>query len=74
MGAVIGLILFFCPVIIYVLKKRDYETQVILASLIGMFIGSEILINLFSWIFGKEYQWYGAILVWITAMYLALKD
>ena len=73
MDALIGVILMFLPVIVYVVRRREYETPVILMTGLGLFVGLTVA-GWISWLlFGKQNMWIGYVGVWIYAMYVALK-
>ena len=72
-GALIAVILLFLPVITYVVRRKEYETPVILMLGLGMLIGAMVA-GWISWlVLGKQNMWIGYIGVWIYAMYVAIR-
>ena len=72
-GALIGVILLFLPVIVYVVRRKDYEISVILMMNLALLIGTMIAGYVSWFLFGKENMWIGIAGAWIYAMYVAMK-
>jgi hypothetical protein len=72
-GAAIGFILLFLPIILYVVRRKDYDGSTILIGGVAFFIVATIAGWIAWWLFGKNNMWIGFVCVWIYAMYIALK-
>lgn len=72
-GPLIAVALMFLPVIVYIIRRKDYDTATILAVGTGFLLGI-IIIGTISWLLlGEDKEWIGGAAVWIYAMYVAMK-
>jgi len=72
-GALIGVILLFLPVIIYMIRTKDYAVETWLMLGVGMLIGINIVGFTLWFILGKDKMWIGFVVIWIYGMFKALQ-
>lgn len=73
MGAVFGLLLLFIPVIVYSVRKKQYDIPVLVPFMLALFFGSGFAGLLTNWLIGEGNFWVGLVGVWGFAMYKAIK-